>query len=417
LKACDKIEALLWESLERNLTEKERESIESHLSGCDRCKAVSATIEAIAESKRTDQSADSVLDVDEFEAGIFQKIRAREGELRFKKEDRGYMIRLYFSVGLAAAIVAFIVLSLGDLDRYILPAYKESQKTTVPKRKTDTLHITLKPQDRFKPEEPPTAPAEKKGGEIDNKVMQLMPPPTVAKDADTIGQKAILKAGKETPAILKDSAAQVVEEIMIHPEADSVSADATKEGLPKLFAKGKAVPESYLGMESISGKKQTAGDFSILSEPVSNPGPDSVVINSIYLSDESIPMASQQTRAYLPEVIIDSGTVQSMETPRSVLVTVDKMPVAVKIIPPEYPVWARKNGISGDVWVKARVDNDGNVVSAEVLSSSMPGYGFEEAALDAARQSKYLPAEANGFKIPISVIYPVHFIYKDNDLN
>ena len=57
------------------------------------------------------------------------------------------------------------------------------------------------------------------------------------------------------------------------------------------------------------------------------------------------------------------------------------------------------------------MNDAGDVEEAEIESSSNPGYGFEEASLEAAKQCKYLPAEANGFKIGVWVIYPVNFVF------
>jgi TonB family protein len=405
---------LLWESLEKTLSDDESELLERHMAECQKCQEVRATIMAIAESKKADSHFVSGLDSDTFDDAVFRKIRARESELRFKREDQGYMVRLYISVGLAAAIVAFMVLSLGDLDRYVMPSKLHSYRPGKVEKKRDTLHITLKSEETEPaPETPAPKISEPKIG-ADGQVMEIMPPPTVAKIPDTVEERVIVEAEEGTRDLFR------TERSLSDKDQDSglTMADAEPPGekkgaMPEHREKLRPPASDYMTMRLESGKGQTPGDFSILSKPVTNPAPDSVVINSIYLSDESIPIASQQMRAFLPEVVVDSGIIQTTETPRSVLVTVDKMPVPVKIIPPDYPVWARKNGISGVVWIKARVDKEGNVKSAEVLSSSMPGYGFEEASLDAATQYKYLPAEAGGYKIEISVIYPVNFIFKE----
>lgn len=157
---------------------------------------------------------------------------------------------------------------------------------------------------------------------------------------------------------------------------------------------------------------QAAESFSILSAPVSRPAPESVNIEAVYLTDEAVPYLSQQARASLSEVVVDTGMIQSVETPRGMLVTVEKMPAPVDVVPPEYPVWAKKRGISGVVWVKARIDESGNVVDAQILSSSIAGMGFEESALEAALKSKYVPAEANGIKLSVWIVYPVRYVYK-----
>ncbi len=410
---CDKIEALIWENIEGTISKSDRELLEKHLSECAKCREIQSTLEAIAESKKSDEKAISGIDADAFETAVFQKIRATESELRFKREEQGYMFRLYFSVGLAAAIVAFMVLSLGDLERYVMPAKIKTFKSALPEKEYDAVQIVLKPSKRDEPAATPPTPAREQIADIDDKVMKIMPPPTVVQTPDT-AEPIVTAMAEEKPAAMPEKARAPVEQL----DEDLVVADAESgfdEEKAVLESRGKKRIGRYAKAKFETSEGLAAGNFSILSKPVTNPAPDSVVINSIYLSDESIPMASQQTRAFLPEVVVDSGIIQAVETPRSILVTVDKMPVPVNIIPPEYPVWARKNGISGVVWVKARVGENGKVETAEILSSSMPGYGFEEASLEAAKQCRYIPAEANGFKIGIWVIYPVNFIFKNND--
>jgi TonB family protein len=124
---------------------------------------------------------------------------------------------------------------------------------------------------------------------------------------------------------------------------------------------------------------------------------------------------SQMARASLSEVVVDTGMIQSAEMPRGMLVTVEKMPLPVEVVLPEYPVWAKKREVSGVVWVKARIDENGNVIDAQILSSSIAGMGFEESATEAALRSKYSPAEANGIRLPVWIVYPVRFVYKTSN--
>ncbi|UCE67101.1 MAG: TonB family protein [Candidatus Zixiibacteriota bacterium] len=410
---CDKIEALIRENIEGTISNSDREFLEKHLSECAKCRGIQSTLTAIAESKKSDEKVISEIDAEAFETAVLQKIRAAESELRFKREDQGYMLRLYFSVGLAAAIVAFMVLSLGDLERYVMPVKIKTFKSALPEKEYDTVQIVLKPSKRDKPAATPATPAREQIADIDDKAMKIMPPPAVEQTSDT-AEPIVTAMAEEKPAATPEKARAPAEQL----DEDLAAADLEQEYDNEeavLESRGKKATDRRIAAKFETVEGLAASNFSILSRPVTKSAPDSVVINSIYLSDESIPMASQQTRAFLPEVVVDSGIIQAVETPRSILVTVDKMPVPVKIIPPEYPVWARKNGISGVVWVKARVDENGNVETAEILSSSMPGYGFEEASLEAAKRCRYIPAEANGFKIGIWVIYPVNFIFKNND--
>ena len=72
---------------------------------------------------------------------------------------------------------------------------------------------------------------------------------------------------------------------------------------------------------------------------------------------------------------------------------------------PVYPEEAREAGIEGNAIIQAVIDTDGLICSAEVLRSSQPGWGFEEAAIDAIVQWRYEPALKDG--TPVAVYFTV----------
>lgn len=61
---------------------------------------------------------------------------------------------------------------------------------------------------------------------------------------------------------------------------------------------------------------------------------------------------------------------------------------------PEYPMRARRMGREGVVGLKLHIDEQGNLVQAEIIEKA--GYGLDEAALKAVQQSTYYPASRNG---------------------
>jgi TonB family protein len=405
------------------------ELLRKHLEDCAVCRKIQSTIEALGQSRKTDDKVIAGIDAYDFESAVFQKIRAQESELRHKREDKSYMIRMYFSMGLAAAIVAFMVFSLADLERFVIPSKPASYGRVTTEKKYDTFHIELQPERADAIDESSElAVAEKEVESIDKTTTSAAPPSQEESDLD-------LKESDVTKFFVKK---QKIETPVPEPAPRLLTKIPEEKALPE-SEKDKHLEMAEAGklsdIQSAKLKRQinfsasrregesrinvdmSASQFQILNQPVTKPAPESVIINSIYLSDQSIPLNSQITQAFLPEVIVDSGIIQAVETPRSVLVTVEKMPIPVKIIPPEYPVWARKNGISGTVWVKAHVNEKGDVETAEIASSNNPGYGFEEASLEAAKQCKYFPAEANGYKIGIWVIYPVNFVFKTENSN
>jgi protein TonB len=93
-------------------------------------------------------------------------------------------------------------------------------------------------------------------------------------------------------------------------------------------------------------------------------------------------------------------------------VPVEVQPVQVAEVVPKYPDIARRAGIEGAVWVKALVNKEGKVLDVLIAKSSGANAGFEEAAIDAAKQTVWKPAIANGQPIAVWVTYKVEFKLK-----
>ncbi len=315
MSGCEKIERLIWEY--PGLSASDREKLSSHIETCPSCKADLESISALKNSRDNDREMMSVIDPVAFDNAVMAKIAGRKKRAISRSDDRRFILRTAASVGLAAAIVVFMIVSISDLGN--LPSFKKSVPAAG-RAEYDLMEIRLKPAETLKaPQAPARASAE--------------------------------KAAKEER-------------------------------------------------------------FSILDKPVVSPSPESVNIGAVYLSDENVPIFSQQIRASISEVVVDTGVIQAVRAPEAVFVTVEKMPRPIEIVPPEYPVWGMKRGLSSVVWVKAHIDENGTVTDAEVVSSSTSGAGFEDAAVEAALKSRYQPAEANGIRIPVWIMYPVKFIYR-----
>ncbi len=87
----------------------------------------------------------------------------------------------------------------------------------------------------------------------------------------------------------------------------------------------------------------------------------------------------------------------------------DIAPVQVVSATPLYPPLARRAGIEGDVWVKALIGTDGQVLDAVIFKNSETNAGFEEAAIKAARLNVWKPAVANGIPVAVWIAYKVSF--------
>lgn len=75
---------------------------------------------------------------------------------------------------------------------------------------------------------------------------------------------------------------------------------------------------------------------------------------------------------------------------------------------PRYPESARRAGVEGTTFIKARVLTDGSVGAAEVRRSS--GYPeLDRAALEAIRESHFIPAERGGTRVTVWIEIPVKF--------
>lgn len=79
---------------------------------------------------------------------------------------------------------------------------------------------------------------------------------------------------------------------------------------------------------------------------------------------------------------------------RERVVGADKGPLLVKMSPPVYPRYARRMGREGKVVLSLLIDESGRLIEARVIEKA--GHGFDEAALEAVRLSKFKPALENG---------------------
>ncbi len=86
---------------------------------------------------------------------------------------------------------------------------------------------------------------------------------------------------------------------------------------------------------------------------------------------------------------------------------VDKEPIPLKIARPVYPSIAIESGITGKVFVKVLVDQEGNPKYAVVIKSS--SLVLNNSAVDAALKSKFEPATVAGKKVSYWMVIPYSF--------
>jgi TonB family protein len=88
-------------------------------------------------------------------------------------------------------------------------------------------------------------------------------------------------------------------------------------------------------------------------------------------------------------------------------VTIAKPPRLIHFVPAEYPKDKHDTGITARVLLSLEVGDDGKIGNVEVLESA--GADFDNAAVAAARQFIFTPAEAGGQPIPVKITYRYDF--------
>jgi len=73
----------------------------------------------------------------------------------------------------------------------------------------------------------------------------------------------------------------------------------------------------------------------------------------------------------------------------------------------KYPDEAKQNGVEGKVFIQAFIDETGNVVEAKVIKGA--GYGLDEAALEAVKQTKFTSGKQEGKPVKVQVTIPIVF--------
>ncbi|MDH3890501.1 MAG: TonB family protein [candidate division Zixibacteria bacterium] len=90
-------------------------------------------------------------------------------------------------------------------------------------------------------------------------------------------------------------------------------------------------------------------------------------------------------------------------------VPVDVFPQMIKQATPDYPPLAKLAGITGTVWVKSLVSDEGSVIGA-CIGTSSGHLVLDIAAAEAAYECKYKPAMQAGKPVSVWVVYSVDFV-------
>ncbi len=138
--------------------------------------------------------------------------------------------------------------------------------------------------------------------------------------------------------------------------------------------------------------------------PDAEVSPEQTIATQQELSAIQSPVIQQQSGDDQVQIEQDIN-IDDMDPPD--FVPVEKQPVPVKQVQPEYPEIARRAGVEGTVWVKILVDKEGKAKKAVVMKSDAEI--FNEPAVNAAKQWVFTPAMMNNGPVAVWAAVPFRF--------
>jgi protein TonB len=122
---------------------------------------------------------------------------------------------------------------------------------------------------------------------------------------------------------------------------------------------------------------------------------------------------SQVQSSLLPEdvstgnIVVEQDIGIEDEPEPGKFIPVEKPPIPVRQIKPQYPEMARRAGVEGTVWVNILVDKQGRAKKALIVKSDAEI--FNEPAVQAALQWVFTPAMMNNGPVTVWVAIPFRF--------
>ena len=106
----------------------------------------------------------------------------------------------------------------------------------------------------------------------------------------------------------------------------------------------------------------------------------------------------------------ESAGIEGLGEEGSMFGSCDKMPGFLDQIKPAYPEAARVSGITGKVFVKVLISEDGHAIKAIVMKRiPMECIAFDAVALKSVVDSKYFPGLKNGRAVEVWCVVPICF--------
>ncbi len=90
-------------------------------------------------------------------------------------------------------------------------------------------------------------------------------------------------------------------------------------------------------------------------------------------------------------------------------------PRFLRKVMPSYPLFAKKQEKEGTVLLRVTINERGRVVEVEILKKA--GFGFDEEAIKAIRESTFVPAVREGRPLTCKALLPIRFELKTSGLD
>ncbi|OGU59212.1 MAG: energy transducer TonB [Ignavibacteria bacterium RBG_13_36_8] len=176
------------------------------------------------------------------------------------------------------------------------------------------------------------------------------------------------------------------------------------------FDKQKVViegPQELVQVEDVEHTKQEAAPPPPPKPPIPIEAPSDDVLDDIEISETDLDVNAVVDSAPPPPPE-DTGE----ETDPVFFVAVEELPELIGGLPAleqsiQYPDIALRAGIQGRVYLRAFVDERGDVKKVEVLKGI--GAGCDEAAVQALMKAKFKPGRQRGKPVKVQISLPVNF--------
>lgn len=165
-------------------------------------------------------------------------------------------------------------------------------------------------------------------------------------------------------------------------------------------------PQELVQVEDVEATKQESAPPPPPKPPIPIEAPSDEVLEDIEISDTELDI-NAEVSAPPPPVEKEEEEAEPV-----FFVAVEQQPEPIgglegiqkRIV---YPEIAKRAGVQGRVFVKAFVDENGNVVKTELLKGI--GAGCDEAAMAAVQNTKFTPGKQRGKPVKVQVSIPIVF--------